>query len=433
MRERRAASISVGILFAINVLNFYDRTVVGIVTEPIRKEFHLTDTQIGLMGSAFIWLYALIGVPLGWLADVISRKKLLAFGVLVWTALTACTYLVRGYTLLVFTRMGVGIGEAVCAPTATSWLGDLVPAAKRGRVLGLFMIGLPLGSALAAFFSGPISDAYGWRVAMLVAAAPAIILIPILLALREPSRGASETCNLMASQQRRSFLKVLQMPTLLWIIASGALLNFNSWAVSSFLPALFSRVYHLSSGDAGINSGIVYLLGGVMGGLLGGWIGDRWACARQNGRMLLAALFALLAAPFSYLGTLAPTMVVAVVLWIAAYALLISYYGLVYASIQDIVSPAERGSTMGIYFVGMYLGGASFGPLVTGKLSDFFARQASGSGVITAASKALGLQHAMLVIPAFSIALGIVLLMGSRTLSRDMQVQELRLAAAAAS
>src|SRR5438874_10695355 len=96
---------ALAVLIAINILNFYDRNVAGALTEPLRKEFHLSDTQIGFLGSVFIWLYALVGVPLGNIADRWSRKKLLAGGILIWTALTALTGLATSYTMLLFSRL----------------------------------------------------------------------------------------------------------------------------------------------------------------------------------------------------------------------------------------------------------------------------------------------------------------------------------------
>jgi MFS family permease len=428
---RKSATFAIIILFAINILNFYDRNVAGALTEPMRKEFHLSDTQVGLLGSAFIWLYALIGVPLGRMADVSSRKRVLSFGIMVWSALTAFTYFVTTYGMLMFSRLGVGVGEAACAPTATSWLGDLVPRAKRARVLALFMLGVPVGGALSYFFSGPVAEAYGWRVAMLLAAAPAMLLIPALLSLNEPKRGASEVHQ--ESAPAGSMWAVLKIPTLLWIIASGALLNFNMYAIGQFMPALFGRIYHLSVGEAGIKTGIVYMVGGVVGGLGAGWIGDHIIHSRQNGRMFTAAIFALVGAPFAYFGAGASTITMAVILWAVAYGTLNTYYGLVYSSIQDVVAPAQRGGTMALYFMAMYLCGASFGPLLTGRLSDLFARRAAdaaGSAVITAAAKAVGLQQAMLVIPVLSIALAFVLVMGSRTILSDIaRRQEAALAA----
>src|SRR5580658_10133647 len=177
---------SVAAVFFVNILNFYDRHVPGALVEPMRKEFHLSDTQIGLLGSAFIWIYAIVGVPLGRIADTASRKKLLAWGVMIWTALTASAGLAHTYGLLLFSRVGVGVGEAACAPTATSWLGDLFPPAQRSRVLALFMLGVPVGGALGYLIGGPVAQAYGWRTALVTAALPALLLLHALLLLREP-------------------------------------------------------------------------------------------------------------------------------------------------------------------------------------------------------------------------------------------------------
>ena len=433
--HKRSTAFAITTLFAINVLNFYDRHVAGALTEPMRKEFHLTDTQVGLLGSAFIWLYAIIGVPLGRIADVWSRKRLLAMGVFIWSALTASTFFVGSYATLLLTRLGVGVGEATCAPSGTSWLGDVVPAPRRARALALFMLGVPLGAGLSFLFGGPIAQAYGWRVAMALAAAPAMLLIPALLMLDEPERGASE--QRAEAAPAGSMWTVLRIPTLWWIIASGALVNFNTYALSQFLPALFSRIHGLEVGPAGIATGILYIAGGVTGGLCAGWIGDRMMRRRKDGRMFAAAWISLIGAPFGYFGAMQPhgALILSAVLWGIFFATLNSYYGMVYASIQDIVAPARRASTMAIYFMGMYLCGASFGPLLTGRVSDLMARRAAdaaGSGVINEAARAIGLQQAMLLIPAFAVLLAFVLLMGSRTIGKDLARREASAALATA-
>ncbi|MGC1414715.1 MAG: MFS transporter [Candidatus Acidiferrum sp.] len=425
--KQQSLWFSVVVLFAINILNFYDRHVPGALVEPMRKEFHLDDTQIGLLGSAFIWIYAIIGVPLGRIADTGSRKKLLAWGVVVWAALTASAGLVTTYALLLFSRVGVGVGEAACAPTATSWLGDLFPPQKRSRVLALFMLGVPVGGALGYFFSGPLAQAYGWRAAMVIAALPALLLVPALLMLREPARGASEIHQQPLS--RSSMWSVLRIPTLWWIIASGALLNFNAYAFATFLPAFLSRVHGLSLASSGIATGIVYLSGGVAGGVFAGYLGDWIVHRRKDGRMLCAAVLALIAIPFACVGILQPagSLYTAMLFLGLTYAALTTYYGLVYSAIQDIVAPDQRGATMAIYFMAMYLCGASFGPLLTGKLSDVLAHRAAalaGSATITEAFRAVGLQQAMLIIPVLCIALAFVLYMGSKTIIADIARRE---------
>jgi MFS family permease len=426
MRER-GLGFSLLVLVAINILNFYDRQVPGALAEPVRKEFHLTDGQLGLLGSAFIWLYALIGVPLGHVADKWSRKKLLAGGMIVWSGLTAFAAVAANFGMLIVSRLGCAVGEAVVAPTGTSWIGDLFPVTQRARALALFMLGVPIGGALSYFFSGPVAQAFGWRTAMVIAAVPALFLTPLLFMLYEPKRGAAEV---HARQEAPgSMWSVLRIPTLWWIIASGVFINFNMYAIGTFLPAFLSRIHGVTLAGSGVATGIVYLIGGVAGGTLAGMWGDRIIRRRRNGRMLSASIITLLAAPTAYFGILMPvgSLPIAIVLLTISYGSLNSYYGLVYSSIQDIVPPARRGTTMALYFMLMYLCGASFGPYLTGHLSDMMARRAAdaaGSVALTEAARALGLQQAMLIIPALSIVLAVVLWAGSRTIGKDMTRRE---------
>src|SRR5689334_12228783 len=223
------------VLVLVNILNFYDRQVPGALVERMRREFGLTDAQIGWIGTAFTLLYAVIGLPLGRIADRGSRKKLLAAGIAVWGVLTGLAAWARGLPMLVVSRLGVGVGEAACAPTATSWIGDLFPPERRARPLALFMLGVPIGGALSFFFSGPIALKFGWRMAMIAAALPALLLIPAVLLIREPERGASERTAAPAG----SAWKLLTIPTFWWIVLSGILVNFSLYAVGTFLPAFF--------------------------------------------------------------------------------------------------------------------------------------------------------------------------------------------------
>lgn len=425
--KKNGVLFAVLVLFAINILNFYDRHVPGALVEPMRKEFHLSDMQIGLLGSVFIWLYAIMGVPLGRIADSGSRKKLLAWGLVVWASLTACAAIATNYSVLLISRVGVGLGEATCAPAATSWLGDLFPAEKRSRVLALFMLGVPFGGALAYFFSGSLAQAHGWRAAMVLAAAPALVLVPALLMLEEPQRGASETHH--ARVARTSVWTLLRLPTLWWIIASGVFLNFNMYAIGTFLPAFLSRIHGLSLGSSGIATGVVFFVGGLGGGLAAGYAGDIIVQRRKDGRMLCAAIVALMAVPLSLLGILQPagSVLKGIIFFLLAYGALTSYYGLVYSAIQDLVAPNQRGITMAIYFMAMYLCGASFGPLLTGRVSDLLAHRAAvlaGSPVVSESFRAIGLQQAMLVIPIFSAVLAGVLYLGSRTITSDIARRE---------
>jgi MFS family permease len=415
---------SLAVLFAINILNFYDRQVLGALLEPIRKEFHLSDTQLGTLGTLPIVLYALVGLPLGRLADSGSRKKLLAAGVAVWASLTGLGGLVQSYLMLLVSRLGVYVGEAACAPAATSWIGDLFPAERRARALGIFMLGVPIGGALSYAISGPAAQAWGWRAALVVAALPAALLIPALLSLDEPARGASEA-RLPEAAAAPPVWSILRIPTMWWIIASGALVNFNLYALGTFFPAFLTRYHRLSVAQAGLWAGIGYGAAGVAGGLIAGAWGDRVIHQRKDGRMLSASAAALVAAPLALIGIRQPAggAAAAIALIMIAYGFLNMYYGLVYSAIHDIVAPAVRATTMAVYFLAMYLCGASFGPLITGQLSDYLARtaaHAAGAVKVGEAYRAIGLHQAMYVIPVMSVALALVLYAGSRTIAADM-------------
>jgi MFS family permease len=198
------------------------------------------------------------------------------------------------------------------------------------------------------------------------------------------------------------------------------------YAFSTFLAAFLTRVHGFSMSSTGISAGMIYIVGGVAGGLIAGRVGDWVAPKRKDGRMLAAALAALIAAPLAFFGILQPigAAMIALPLLGMAYGFFNMYYGLVYSSIQDIVSPSLRGTTMAFYFMVMYLGGASFGSVITGNLSDRMARNAAtaaGSPVITEAARAIGLQQAMFILPAMAIALALVLYAGSRTIEGDMR------------
>jgi MFS family permease len=415
---------SLAVLFAVNILNFYDRQVLGALLEPIRKEFHLSDKQLGALGTLPIVLYALGGLPLGRLADSGSRKRLLAAGVAVWAALTGLGGLARSYLMLLVSRLGVYVGEAACAPAATSWIGDLFPAERRSRALAIFMLGVPIGGGLSYAISGPAAQAWGWRAAMVVAALPAVLLIPALLTLDEPARGASEA-RLPAADAAPPVWSILRIPTMWWIIASGALVNFNLYALATFFPAFLTRYHGLSVSQAGLWAGVGYGTAGIAGGLIAGAWGDRVIHKRKDGRMLSAAAAALVAAPLALLGIRQPAGAAAasIALIMIAYGFLNMYYGLVYSAIHDVVAPAVRATAMAVYFMAMYLCGASFGPFITGWLSDYLAHnaaQAASSAVVGEAYRAIGLHQAMYVIPVMSAALALVLYAGSRTVAADM-------------
>jgi MFS family permease len=401
------------VLFLINVLNFYDRQALGAIAEPLSREFHLTDTQFGALSTVFTVIYGLAGLPLGRLADTSSRKRLLAAGVTVWAGLTGLGGLAANYAMLLATRLGVGIGEAVCAPAATSWIGDAVPAERRTRALAMFMMAVPVGGLLSFSIGGPVAQAYGWRSALALAALPSIVLVPAVLWLKEPKRTAAATVG------ATSPAALMRIPAFWWIAASGAIVNFALYSFSSFFPLFLTRFHHLSVARAGIWAGVGSGAAGILGALAAGAMGDRMHGNLGRARMRLAAAASLAAAPSALVAIAAPAgaIAVAIPMMMVAYGLLQMYYGLVYAAMQDVVPANLRGAAMGGYFVVQYLGGAAWGPLITGRLSDHFARVAASAGMAADASRAAGLHQAMYAIPALALALAAVLWTGARAIA----------------
>jgi len=304
--------------------------------------------------------------------------------------------------------------------------------------MAIFMLGLPLGLALSFFVSGAIAQRYGWEAAFFVAGVPGLLLAIAALLILDPVRGGADAhsgstagdgkpVDSPAGRPAASFgnvaRRVLGLPTMWWIIISGALHNFNMYALGTFVASFLFRYHELSVARAGAVSGLVYGLG-ALGILAGGWLGD-WAFRRRvSGRLHVAWIGLAAAVPCLLLALAAPRgdLWLCVAGLMPGCLLLYTYYGTVYATIQDIVEPAMRGTAMAIYFCAMYLLGAVLGPVATGWLSDHLARRAAaadGAEAVTELHKAVGLHDAMYLIPVLDAALVVVLFAASRTVKRD--------------
>ena len=295
----KSPAYALTILFLINTMNFFDRVIGGALGEPIRREWGLSDSALGALGTAFTLLYAFVGVPLGRLADRKPRKWILAAAVFVWSALTAVSGLTRTYWQLFATRLGVGIGEAACAPAATSLIGDLFPPSKRARAMSIFMMGLPIGIALSYFVGSRVAHAYGWRTAFFVAGIPGVLAAIAALFITEPARGSVDK-QVAAAPAQSPWRTLLRIPTLWWLILSGALHNFNMYALGSFLAPLLMRYHAVDLRQAGTITTIVYGLSGIPGLLIGGALADKWSVRRMDGRLLVAAIATAISAPLMW-------------------------------------------------------------------------------------------------------------------------------------
>jgi MFS family permease len=408
-------------------MNFFDRQILGAVQEKIKVAWGLSDTELGLLGTAFILLYAVAGLPLGRLADIWSRRWILAVGVFLWSLFTLASGFAWGFWSLFVFRLGVGVGEASCAPAASSLIGDLVSPGRRAKAMSLFMVGLPLGLALSFLVSSAIAERYGWPPAFFVAGVPGLLLAVAVLFIADPPRGRADSHgNPTRAAERLPFLavvrRVLSMPTMWWIIASGALHNFNMYALGTFLASFLKRYHGLSIGGAGQVSALVYGLGALS--IFGaGVLGDLAFRRGVSGRLHVAWVGLAGATPCLLMALAAsPGDVWSCALWLLPGCMLLyTYYGTVYATIQDINEPSLRGMAMAIYFCAMYTF-AVFGPVGTGWVSDYFARvsaAADGSEGVGDWHKAVGLHDAMYLLPILNALVVAVLFAASRTVKGD--------------
>jgi MFS family permease len=428
----RQAWFALAVLFAINTLNFFDRQIAASVAPLMLTEFKMSDSDYGDITTAFILIYAAVGVPLGRWADRGSRPLILGLGTAVWSLFTAGSGLTRGYWSLFAVRMGVGVGEASCAPAGNSLLGDLFPPARRARAMAIFMLGLPIGIFLSNMFAGLLAQKYGWRNVFFFAAVPGFVVALLALKIREQPRGASDKLIVpVRADDGSPYRRVLSIPTMWWIILAGALHNFNAYAVNAYMPLYLVRYYQLELKQANYIAAVVLGAVGVAGLLVGGALAD-WARKRKaNGRLLLAALSLLISTPLVFLALSLPKaqMVFFTVLMGAGWLLFYIYYVTVYPAIQDVVEPNLRGTAMALYFFAMYVLGGAFGSKVLGMLSDNFALRAGAkAGVIVANAKllpaefrAIGLHEAFYAAPVVSLLLAGVLFAAARTVTRDME------------
>lgn len=430
---KTGAKYALFVLFAINLLNFYDRQLLGALGEPVRHEFALSDTSLGLLGTVFTIIYAIVGLPLGSLSDRWYRTRLIAAGTAVWSLLTAATGLAQSFTQMFIARIGVGVGEATFAPAGQSLIGDFYPPQRRSKAMGVFMLGLPAGVFLAYITAGWIGAHWGWRTAFLLACIPGLFFAVLALRMAEPKRGTQDTGHVTtqaADAAKSPYLAVLSLPTMWWIILSGIFHNFNMYAINSFNSPFLQRVHHLGLQQASVVSSISVGAVGAIGLLLGGYFADKLTVSRRNGRLLLAAACMTFAAPCIFFAIRQPAG--AIVQYIILMALgtvnMYVYYATVYTAIQDVIEPRLRGTAVAVYFCAMYILGASMGPVATGFLSDHFAKKAmldAGASTMTEAFKAIGLHHAMYAIPLLVLMAGLVLFAASKTMDKDVRKQEL--------
>ncbi|MFF3212955.1 spinster family MFS transporter [Streptomyces sp. NPDC002886] len=422
------AGYVLGLLFVGNLLNFYDRALPSVVLEPIKDEFGLDDTQVGILASAFVLVAALAGVPLGRLADRVPRAAVAGWGLFVWSAFTAAGGLLTSFWGFFASRVGVGVGESSYAPATGSLLSDLYPSERRSRAHSLFMLGFPVGTLLAFLTAGGLAVAFdSWRAPFLIAAVPGFVVALLVLRIREPGRGAADPVGDVqvaadppggrGGGTLRALLKVRSMYGMLLAFAGY---NFAAYAIGTFLTPVLQRYYGLSLVGAGLVGGVVVGVTGLIGLFAGGLLLDRAARRSPEARVRAAALSLAGAAVFSFAGLLAGRGALwqLVVFLSLGYLLGIVYLAAAVPVVSDVIRPEQRSGALGLLFAVGYLLGGAGGPVLVGMLSDALA----GGAPSASEASAHGLRTALtLTVPlAFGVAAAGMLL-ASRSVRGDRE------------
>src|SRR3954454_8014108 len=273
-----------GLLTIIYALNFLDRTIFNVLIEPIKKEFALSDTMMGLLaGFGFVLFYSICGIPIARIADRTNRRNIVAVAFAFWSAMTCLCGMAQSVTMMTLARIGVGIGESAGTPASQSIVADLFNKNERPRALGIYAIGTYLGVFLGYFIGGYVNQHYGWRTAFYVAGLPGIALAAVLwLTISEPKRGAqAETFTPETIGPTLGFLA--SQRTFVILLVGFCLTTYTNYATSAWIPPFLARVHHLSSVEIGTYAGTFKGLCGIAGTLLGGFVvaqigrrDDRW-------------------------------------------------------------------------------------------------------------------------------------------------------------
>ncbi|MBE7219846.1 MAG: MFS transporter, partial [Caulobacteraceae bacterium] len=271
-----AAAYVLTLLTLIGVVNWADRSIVAILLDPIKRDLHASDTQMGLLnGFGFAVFYAVAAIPIARLADRSSRRDVLAWSLLAWSVLTAACGLAQSFAMLLLARFGVGAGESAAAPVSQALIVDYFPPRRRPLALSVQSSSIYIGTTLSAILGGYLGYRFGWRTALVAIGAPGLVLAALLrLTVREPARGRLDPVGSLAGAAPGFFpalRPLVSQPAFVLTVAATTLGAVVNGAMAAWTPAFFGRVYHLNLKELGLAYGVVKGLTGIAGVLAGGW------------------------------------------------------------------------------------------------------------------------------------------------------------------
>jgi MFS family permease len=310
------------VLTALNLLNYVDRNVLFAVQPLVQQEFHVTKEQIGYLTSAFLGFYMIAAPFVGPLADRYSRKLIIVLGAILWSGLTHLTAVTHTYTELLVRQTLVGVGEATFVTIAPTFVADLFAEKVRGRILGIFYLAIPVGSAAGYLLGGYLAPHHGWRFPFYIAAAPGFLLAITVLFLKEPERGRldsvkdAETGDLLPDDFKgglvkeffwivflylkklyRSTLVLLQNPAFLTATLGMAFMTYSLGGIQVWMPQFLYSERHYTLENANLMFGVIIVIDGIVASLLGGWLGDYLLPRMKSAYYVVSAASMLLGVP----------------------------------------------------------------------------------------------------------------------------------------
>ena len=401
-------------MVGINLLNYMDRWVAASAGPVIQKDLHVSDSEFGLLGTAFLLVYAVAAVPFGYWGDRGVRKTVVGVGVTIWSLATLLSGFARTYPQLFATRAIVGVGEASYYPAGTSLLSDFFPKDQRSRVMSVWGAGSTVGIAIGFAGGGLIADKLGWRSAFFFAAVPGLLFAVLAFALREPLRGAVEARGAAvaktAEANLQKFFALLKIPTLRATILAQTLLYFVLASNAFWMPSYLHRKFEMTSTTAGLTSGVVIVVGGLIGTLAGGWFADRRARTTPRAHLEVGIAGFIAGAVLITISLLSGALLIFIPAFLLTVIALYLYAGPFTAVAQNVVSPGLRASAVTALLFISHVFGDSHSTFDVGWLSDRFGGNLEAALLITSPT--------LLVLAAIAAATGL------RTVKHDTERME---------
>jgi len=369
--ERRAAYYGLVVVTLLNFLNYIDRYILAAVLPRMQSELSLTNTQAGLLATAFLFAYFITSPIFGALGDRLSRTRLMAVGVSAWSVATAATGIMRGFVQLMIARSCVGVGEAAYATISPALLSDYFPRSQRGRAFSIFYVAIPVGAASGYLLGGLIEPALGWRAAFYVVGLPGIIMALLALTVQDPPRGASEESGSSIQEPLSVTLRGFSR-NLAYIgtVLGYAAYTFALSGLAFWMPEYFEKVRGVTLSSANFIVGSVTVAAGLGGTAVGGYLGDFISSRMKHGQLWvsgMSSVAAILPAWFALTVSSDPAYIV----WLfAAEFLLFLSTGPVNVVIVNVVPVGARAMAMAVSIFVIHLLGDAISPPIIGLLAD---------------------------------------------------------------